>query len=40
MENCVAESRTIWIDMDVKSTFLKEELEEEVYIEKMVPRAW
>ena len=26
--------------MDVKSTFLNEELEEEVYIEQLVPRAW
>jgi hypothetical protein len=26
--------------MDVKSTFLNKELEEEVYIEQLVPRAW
>ena len=26
--------------MDVKSSFLNEELEEEVYIEQLVPRAW
>ena len=26
--------------MDVKSNFLNEELEEEVYIEQLVPRAW
>ena len=40
MDSCVAESWKIWTDMDVKSTFLNGELEEEFYIEKLVPRAW
>ena len=40
MDSCVAESWTVWTDMDVKSYFLNGELEEEIYIEQLVPREW